>query len=182
MSSAVEGSSRASGTAAERTWAGRQPVSVRRARLAAWMLVLVGAVGVGLMALLHDAVLRSWANRHVLARAAYERGGLTELERSGIHPPAFLPVGLVMLGVVGLLVWVLLVFLREGHRWAQLTLTGLAVFALMASLIVAFWLHPPVAFVVVAIAAIACELSLLTLLWHRDTLAWLRGPWRDGPA
>ena len=163
-------------------WAGRQPESVRRAQLAAWALVAVGGLGVVLMAVFREAVIRSWADRHELARAAYDHGGLTELERSGIRVPAFLPVGWVMLGVVALLVWVLLVFFREGHRWAQLTLTGLAVFALMASLIVGFWLHPPVVFVVVALAAILCEGVLLVLLWHRDTLAWLRGPWIDGPA
>jgi hypothetical protein len=162
---------------------GRQlPPSVRLAIRSSWGLVGLVVVTIVLMALMRDAVLGSWASRHPLAREAFANGGRAGLERAQITPPGFLAVGITMLVVATMLVWVLTAFLREGHRWAQLGLTGLALAAVLASVILGLRLHPPTVFVVVAVVSLVLEAVWIVFLWHRDTLRYLSSAWLDGPA
>jgi hypothetical protein len=80
--------------------------------------------------------------------------------------------------VVGAMVlWVLGLFLRLGYRWGQLGLSALMVGCVYASVALGFVLSPPPVFVVVAVVSLLVEGVVLVCLWHRDTLAHVRGPW-----
>jgi hypothetical protein len=147
----------------------------------AWALVGVIGLTVVLMALFYDDVVGSWADRHDGAREAFAQGGRLGLERAGFAPPAFLPVAATMLVVAAMLVWVLTVFFREGHRWGQIGLSALVLAAVFASIALGFVLSPPPVFVVVAVVSLLVEGVTAVCLWHRDTLAYLAGPWLDGP-
>jgi hypothetical protein len=159
----------------------RLPTSVVLAIRAAWSLVGMIGLTVVLMAVFYDSVIGSWARRHDGARQAFAQGGRVGLERAGFAPPAFLPVGATMFVVAALLVWVLSVFFREGHRWGQLGLSGLVLATIFASVALGFVLHPPAVFVVLALASLVLEAIAAVCLWHRDTLGYLSGPWIDGP-
>jgi hypothetical protein len=148
---------------------------------AAWGLVATIALTVVLMAVFYDEVIGSWARRHEGAREAFAQGGRDGVERAGFVPPAFLPVAATMLVVAAMLVWVLTVFFREGHRWGQIGLTALVAVSVFASVVLGLVLDPPLVFVVVAIGSLVVEGVLLVCLWHPDTLRYLAGPWVDGP-
>ncbi len=109
------------------------------------------------MVVFYDDVVGSWASRHDGARQAFAAGGRQGLERAGFVAPAFLPVAATMLVVAAMLVWVLTVFFREGHRWGQLGLFGLVLTGLFASIVLGFVLDPPTVFVAVAVLSLAVE-------------------------
>jgi hypothetical protein len=127
-----------------------------------------------------DSVLGSWARRHEGARQAFAQGGRLGLERAGFVPPAFVPVGATMFVVTAMLVWVLTVFFREGHRWGQLGLSGLVLATVFASVVLGFVQHPPTVFVLVAVVSLVIETVTAVGLWHRDTLGFLSDTWLDG--
>jgi hypothetical protein len=158
----------------------RLPASVGLAIRAAWSLVGVIGLTVALIAVFHDSVVGSWARRHEGAREAFAQGGRLGLERAGFVPPAFLPVGATMFVVTAMLVWVLTVFFREGHRWGQLGLSGLVLAAVFASVVLGFVLHPPAVFVLIALVSLVIEVGAAVCLWHRDTLGYLSDTWLDG--
>jgi hypothetical protein len=158
----------------------RLPVSVSLAIRAVWGLVGVIGLTVALMAVFYDSVIGSWAGRHDGAREAYAQGGRLGLERAGFAPPAFLPVGATMFVVAAMLVWVLTVFFREGHRWGQLGLSGLVLATVFASVALGFVLHPPAVFVLIALVSLVLEAIAAVCLWHRDTLEYLSDTWLDG--
>jgi hypothetical protein len=158
----------------------RLPVSVSLAIRAVWGLVGVIGLTVALMAVFYDSVIGSWARRHDGAREAYAQGGRLGLERAGLVPPAFLPVGATMFVVAAMLVWVLTVFFREGHRWGQLGLSGLVLATVFASVALGFVLHPPAVFVLIALVSLVLEAIAAVCLWHRDTLEYLSDTWLDG--
>ena len=157
----------------------RLPGSVDLAIRAAWGLVGVIALTVVLMAVFRDDVIGSWARRHEGARAAFDQGGRAGLARAGFVPPAFLPVGATMLVVAAMLVWVLTIFFREGHRWGQIGLTALVAVTVFGSVDLGLLLDPPPVFVVIAVVSLVVEGVLLVSLWHPDTLRYLAGPWVD---
>jgi hypothetical protein len=156
------------------------PASVGLATRAVWGLVGVIGVTVVLMAVFYTSVIGSWARRHDGAREAFAQGGRSGLERAGFAPPAFLPVGATMFVVAAMLVWVLTVFFREGHRWGQLGLSGLVLAAVFASVVLGFVLHPPAVFVLIALVSLVIEVGAAVCLWHRDTLGYLSDTWLDG--
>jgi hypothetical protein len=171
----------ASGLVAWAAHPGWQPGSVILAVRSAWALVGVIGLTVVLMAAFYDDVVGSWADRHEGAREAFAQGGRLGLERAGFAVPAFLPVAATMLVVAAMLVWVLTAFFREGHRWGQLGLFALVLAAVFASIALGFVVSPPPVFVVVAVVSLLVEGVTIVCLWHRDTLAYLAGPWLDGP-
>ena len=158
----------------------RLPASVGLAIRAVWGLVGVIGLTVALMAVFYDSVIGSWARRHDGPRQAYAQGGRLGLERAGFLPPAFLPVGATMFVVAAMLVWVLAVFFREGHRWGQLGLTGLVLATVFASVALGFVVHPPTVFVLLALVSLVLEAIAAACLWHRDTLDYLSDTWLDG--
>ena len=140
----------------------RLPGSVALAIRAAWGLVGVIALTVVLMAVFHDDVVGSWAaTARGRPRGVRRRAVVTGLARAGFVPPAFLPVGATMLVVAAMLVWVLTVFFREGHRWGQIGLTGLVAVSVFASVDLGLLLDPPPVFVVVAVVSLLVEGVLL---------------------
>lgn len=159
----------------------RLPGSVALAIRASWALVGVIGLTLLLMAVFYDDVVGSWAARHEGAREAFAQGGREGLERAGFVAPAFLPVTATMFVVAAMLVWVLAVFFREGHRWGQIGLSALVLVAVFASIALGFVLSPPTVFVLVATVSLVVEGVALVCLWHRDTLGYLAGPWLDGP-
>ena len=123
-------------------------------------LALVGVAGLTtlLVVVQRDELVRSWSARHP----------------TGIDPPAFVPVAVVLFITFGLLAAVLLVFFRAGHGSARLALTALAGLFLV-SMFAVFRLDPPLLFVVMAMVSALVDLVVLYLLWHRDTSEFLRG-------
>ncbi len=142
---------------------GRQrPRSVTNAIRTQMALVAVS----GLIALLtiveRDELIDAWAARN------------PALAASGTQPPLFIPVAVVLFITFGLLAAVLVMFFRDGHPSARLSLTGLAVFFLFA-MVVMFRQDPPALFDVLAWVTVALSVVLVYFLWHRDTNAFLRG-------
>jgi hypothetical protein len=160
----------------------RLPGPVALAIRAAWGLVGVVGLTVLLMVVFYDDVVGAWASGRDGARQAFAQGGREGLERAGFVAPAFLPVAATMLVVAAMLVWVLTVFFREGHRWGQLGLSALVLLSVFASVVLGFVLDPPAVFVAVAVVSLIVEGVLAVCLWHPDTLRYLAGPWADGPA
>jgi hypothetical protein len=130
-----------------------------------------------LMAVFRDDVVGAWADHHEGAREVFDQGGRVGLERAGFAPPNFLPVAVTMLVVGAMVLWVLGLFLRLGYRWGQLGLSALMVGCVYASVALGLVLSPPPVFVVVAVFSLLVEGVALVCLWHRDTLAHVRGPW-----
>jgi hypothetical protein len=138
---------------------GRQrPGSVTSAIRA--QLALVGVAGLTTLLTIveRDELVRAWTARHP----------------TGIDPPAYVPVAVVLFITFALLAAVLLVFFRDGHHSARLALTGLAVFSLFA-MVVMFRQDPPVLFNVFEAVVAVLSVVLVCFLWHPDTSAYLRG-------
>jgi hypothetical protein len=138
---------------------GRQrPGSVTSAIRAQLALVGVGALTTLLTVVQRDELVRIWSSRHP----------------TGIDPPAFVPVAVVLFITFALLAGVLVVFFRGGHGSARVSLTVLAGFFLLA-MIAVLRLDPPGLFVVLAVVSALLDLVLVYFLWHRDTNEFLRG-------
>ena len=138
---------------------GRQrPGSVTRAIRAQLALLGVAGLTTLLTIVQRDELVRSWAARHP----------------TGIDPPAYVPVAVVLFVTFALLAGVLMVFFRGGHGSARVSLTVLAGFFLFAMFAV-LRLDPPFLFVVLAIVAAVLDVVLLYFLWHKDTSEFLRG-------
>jgi len=138
---------------------GRQrPGSVTSAIRA--QLVLVGVAGLStlLTILERDELVRTWTVRHP----------------TGIDPPDFVPVAVVLFVTFGLLAAVLMVFFRAGHGSARVALTVLAGLVLLA-VVAVLRLDPPVLFIVLAALSALLDLVVLFFLWRKDTSEFLRG-------
>jgi hypothetical protein len=138
---------------------GRQrPGSVTSAIRA--QLALVGVAGLATLLTIveRDELVRAWTDRHP----------------TGIDPPDFVPVAIVLFITFGLLAAVLMVFFRAGHGSARVALTVLAGFFLLA-MIAVLRLDPPVLFIVLAVLSGLLDLVLLFFLWRKDTSEFLRG-------
>lgn len=138
---------------------GRQrPGSVTSAIRA--QLALVGMAGLATLLTIveRDELVRTWTTRHP----------------TGIDPPDFVPVAIVLFITFGLLAAVLMVFFRAGHGPARVALTVLAGFFLLA-MIAVLRLDPPVLFIVLAVLSALLDLVLLFFLWRKDTSEFLRG-------
>ena len=162
------------------TSAGAAPRSVDLAIRAAWSLVGVLGLTVVVMAVFSDEVVGAWADHHEGARQAFDQGGRLGLERAGFAVPSFLPVAATMVVVGAMIVWVLTAVLRRGYRWGQLSLLGLMLGCVYASIALGFVLGPPPVFVAVAVLSLLVEGVTVVCLWHPDTRAHVRGPGVDG--
>jgi O-antigen/teichoic acid export membrane protein len=138
---------------------GRQrPESVTSAIRAQLALIGVGALTTLLTVVQRGELDRSWAVRHP----------------TGIDPPAFVPVAVVLFITFSLLAGVLVMFFRGGHASARIALTVLAGFLLLAMTAV-LRLDPPVLFTVLAVVSALLDLVLIYFLWHKDTSEFVRG-------
>ncbi len=154
----------------------QQPGSVTNAIRVLGGLVALSGLTALLTVVLRDELVRSWADGHATAREIMARGGLEALDKSSITPPAFVPVAIVLFFVFAALAGVLVMFFRDGHNWARLSLSALVVFMGMASL-AALRTGPPTPFLVLSAVSIVLDLALLVCLWHKDTTAYIQGAW-----
>jgi len=138
---------------------GRQrPGSVTSAIRAQLALVGVAGLATLLIVVERDELVRVWTARHP----------------TGIDPPDFVPVAIVLFITFGLLAAVLMVFFRAGHGSARVALTVLAGLVLLA-MIAVLRLDPPVLFIALAVLSGLLDLVLLFFLWRKDTNEFLRG-------
>jgi hypothetical protein len=138
---------------------GRQrPGSVTSAIRAQLALVGVAGLSTLLTIIERDELVRTWTVRHP----------------TGIDPPDFVPVAVVLFITFGLLAAVLMVFFRAGHGSARVALTVLAGLVLLA-MIAVLRLDPPVLFIVLVVLSALLDLVLLFFLWRKDTSEFLRG-------
>ncbi len=151
-----------------------QPASVTRARQLLAALVAVGAVVTGLIVVLQDQLIRSWAEGRPDTRKVLRTRGLDAVKDGEVHVPAFIPVALVLFVVVALLIWVLAAFLRGGYGWARMSLT-VTLFFLAVGTIAGLRTGAPATFVVLSVLSFPIELGAAYFLWHKDTSAYLRG-------
>jgi hypothetical protein len=138
---------------------GRQrPGSVTNAIRAQLALIVVGGLTTLLTVVQRDELVRTWTIRHP----------------TGIDPPAFVPVAVVLFITFALLAAVLVVFFRGGHGSARVALTVLAGLLLLA-MIAVLRLDPPALFVVLTVISVLLDLVLVYFLWHKDTGEFVRG-------
>jgi len=127
-----------------------------------WLTVGVLALS-GVSALLtvvfRDEVIAAW-------RAGRE-------DSSSIEQPAFVPVALVMYVVVALLMWVLLMFFREGHNWARRAIIALCLLMCVGILAV-LRTEPPTLFFLLCGLTLIVDLVAVGCLLHKDTRMWCR--------
>ena len=153
-----------------------QPDSVKRAIQLHWALVLLGLVTTVLTVLLHDDLIRSWAEGRKDIRPLLESQGLDAVKAGAVQPPAFVPVAVVLFVVVALLIWVLVAFFRNGYNWARVSLAGLLVLVGIGT-VAALRAGPPTTFVVLSFVSFVVEVAALVYLWHPHTNQYLRGTW-----
>jgi len=145
----------------------QQPRSVSGVTWFLGGLVLLSGLTALLTVLYRDDLVRSWEAGHRDVSGALE-------------PPAFVPVAIVLFIVFALLAAVLLSFLRSGHAWARLALSGLAVFMAVVTL-AGLRSDPPALFLVLPVVWVALDVALLVCLWLPGTSAYLNGSW-PGPS
>lgn len=150
-----------------------RPSSVTRAIRMHWLLVLLGLVVVVLTIVLNDELIRSWAEGRPDLRRVLETQGLQAIKDGPVRPPAFVAPAITLFVVVGLLLWMLLVFFANGNNWARLSLTALLFFAAVTT-VAGIRTDPPGVFVVLSVASMVLEVVAVAYLWHPDTTKFLR--------
>ena len=148
----------------------QQPRSMKRVGQALLVLLGLGALVAALTVVLRQDLIDSWA--------AGDQVRIEGLATSTISPPAFVPVALTLFVVLALLLGVLYMFVREGHNWARLALSALMA-VLAFSTVAGLRTGPPTVFVVLSLLSLVLDVTVLGLLWHRDTSAYMRGAWLE---
>ena len=139
-----------------------QPRSLTNAILVLSGLVALSGLTALLTVVLRDELVRRWNLDHPTTGT--------------VQPPDFVPVAIVLFVVFALLAGVLVMFVRDGHNWARLSLSALVVFMSVATL-AGLRTDPPPLFLVLAVLSVVLDLALLFFLWHRDTGTYVRGAW-----
>jgi heme/copper-type cytochrome/quinol oxidase subunit 4 len=157
---------------------GAPPASLTWASRSLAAICALGALATVLIVVLRDDLIRSWAEGRRDIRRILETQGLDAVKDGAVHPPAFVPVAVVMFVVMAGLIWVLAAFLRGGYNWARVALTVLLFFLAVGTIAGLRTGAPPI-FVVLSIASFPLEAAAVYFLWHKDTGAFVRGT--DGP-
>ena len=139
-----------------------QPRSLTNAIRAVCGLVAVSGLTALLTVVLRDELVRNWA-------AGRQDVGT-------VQPPEFVPVAIVLFVVFAALAGVLVMFVRDGHNWARVSLSVLVLF-MSVSALAGLRTDPPVLFLVLAGISVVLDVALLFFLWHRDTSTYIRGAW-----
>ena len=140
----------------------RQPRSLTNAIRAVWGLVALSGLTALLTVVLRDELISRW------------EAGRPDV--GSVQPPEFVPVAIVLFIVFAALAGVLVMFVRDGHGWARLSLSVLVVFMGVATL-AGLRTDPPVLFLVLALVFLVLDAVLLFFLWQRDTSTYIRGAW-----
>jgi hypothetical protein len=138
-----------------------RPVSVDRAVLLLWGLVVGGFVVTVLVIVFRHELAEAWSAGHP--------------PDSAIKQPEFVPVVIVSYVVVAGLILTLVPFLRGGHNWARHSLAATVVFIGIAT-VAGLRTDPPAVFVVCAVVSLIYNAVLLFHLFHPATTAYVRGP------
>ena len=152
------------------------PASVTWAMRMLAILVVLGAAVSGLIVLLQDQLIRSWAQGRPDTRKVLRTRGLEAVKNGEVHVPQFVPVALTLFVVVALLIWVLAAFLRGGYGWARVALT-IALFFLAVGTVAALRTGAPTLFMTLSVVSFPIEAAAVYFLWHNDTTAFLNGTW-----
>jgi hypothetical protein len=134
----------------------------------------LGLVATVLIVLLRDELIRTWAMGRSDMRRVLETQGLDAIKDGAVHPPAFVPVAIVLFIVVSGLIWVLSAFLRGGFGWARVCLTVLLFFLLVGT-VAGLRTGAPAVFAVISVASFPIEAAAVFFMWHKDTTGYLRG-------
>jgi hypothetical protein len=151
-----------------------RPASLAWAQRALAGLSVLGVLATVLVVVRRDSLVRSWAEGRSDMRRVLQTQGLQAIKDGPVHPPAFVPVAVVLCVVVVSLIWVVTAFLRGGFGWARIVLSVL-VFFLAVGTIAGLRTGQPVVFEVLSVVSFPLEAVVLVALWHRDTGAFLRG-------
>lgn len=144
-----------------------RPASVDRAVLLLWGLVVVGAAVTVLVIVFRHELADAWSAGHP--------------PDSAIKQPEFVPVVIVSYVVLAGLILSLVPFLRGGHNWARHSLAATVVFVAFAT-VAGLRTGPPPVFVACAWVSLAYNAVLVFYLFHRDTTAYVRGPFAAADA
>lgn len=137
------------------------PQRPRSVTSASWLVVAVVALsGVTAVctAAFKSTLVDSWA------------AGRTDA--GSVDPPAFVPVVIVMFVVHALLIGVLTMLFREGHGWARIVLSVVALLTALAA-VAGMRTGLPALFVVLSLVEVVLDLALVGCLWHKDTSAFV---------
>jgi hypothetical protein len=150
-----------------------QPASLTWSLRALAALVVVGLVATVLIVVLRDDLIRTWAEGRRDMRRVLETQGLDAIKDGAVHPPAFVPVAVVLFVVMACLLWVLGAFLRGGYSWARVVLT-VALFFLAVGTVAGLRTGAPGVFAVLSVLSFPCEAVAVFFMWHKDTSRYLR--------
>ncbi|NPC95398.1 hypothetical protein [Nocardioides sp. zg-DK7169] len=149
-----------------------RPESVRRALQVLWALVAFGAVAVLLTWIFEDDLVRSWAEGHRSVRDVLASGGVEAVEQGVIKPPAFVPVTAVIYLVMAGMLAVLAPLFAAGFEWARVCLI-VTLLTLVIGVGAILITAPPAMFLVLSVVGLVLTITLLVLLVHKDTTAYL---------
>jgi hypothetical protein len=147
------------------------PASIRVTSWLVVAMVVLSAVTVLLTWLRYDDIVLAWAERNAAAGRILAQDGLEALKQSD-RVPAFIPLAIVSLAVFAPLVWVLLLFLRDGVIWSRPALTASVLVAALIA-IQGIGRDLPVEFLVLSVVSLAVQLALLVSIWSRGNSAWV---------
>ena len=149
-----------------------RPASLNLALQLLAALVLLGAVTVVLIVVLHDELIRSWAEGNPAVREILETRGLEAVKEGSVQPPQFVRVAITLYVVLAGLVAVLGVFLKNGFEWARIGITVLLFFSAVAG-IAGLRVGQPITFTVCLIIGIGLFAAMMVPLWHPNTTAYI---------
>ncbi|WP_183100320.1 hypothetical protein [Nocardioides pelophilus] len=133
---------------------GKRPASVDLASWLLWVLVVAGLVVSVLVVVLREDLEEAWSP------------GRTG--DSTVQPLEFVPVILVLYGVIAVTTLTLIPMMRAGENWARHALALIAVGILLATLATVRTMPPPLFRGMIIAAAVISAVSLV-FLWHPDT-------------
>jgi len=133
---------------------GKRPASVDLASWLLWLQVVAGLVVSVLVVIFREDLEEAWSPG---------RSG-----DSTVQPLEFVPVILVLYGVVAVTTLTLIPMMRAGQNWARHALALISVGILLATLATVRTM-PPALFRGLIIAAAVVAAVTLVFLWHPDT-------------
>ena len=140
---------------------GKRPASVDLASWLLWIMVAAGFVMSVLVVVFRDDLRDAWSPG---------RSG-----DSTVQELEFVPVILVLYGVVAITTLTLIPILRAGHNWARHALAMISIGILLSTLATVRTM-PPALFRGLIIAAAVVSAVSLVFLWHPDTRRHCREP------
>jgi hypothetical protein len=133
---------------------GKRPASVDLASWLLWIMVAAGLVVSVLVVVLREDLEEAWSP------------GRTG--DSTVQPLEFVPVILVLYGVIAVTTLTLIPMMRAGQNWARHALAMISVGILLATLATVRTMPPPLFRGLIIAAAVISAVSLV-FLWHPET-------------